>query len=448
MIEASPALHRILSAGLLLTLAMLVTAGCGGGGGAPAAAVMPPRPNVIIILVDTLRADAVGFGGAERDTSPRLDAWARKGVVFNRATTPAGWTKPAVVSLLTGLYPAAHGVQDKDHVLPDQVMTLAEVFRSAGYRTQAFVTNFAVSAQFGTGQGFDAFRFFDKKVDSPPDVPKKLNYVPVGVISPEIEAFFQQAGDRPFFAYIHTTDPHYPYLPPEEHLLFGTDPRARYDGEVHYTDAVIGEWMDLLRRTGLLERSIVVLTADHGEEFREHGYTGHGVTVFEECARVPLVIWAPGLPAGHRDELVSLADVPVSLLEGASIPRPPAFGAEGRSFWGAIASGGRVQGWSWAYSELVYPTKAVTFAYREGGYKVLHIVHDLTGRKDVTYLFNLIGDPSEQRDIKDREPKLFRTLQQKMRAVRKQHLADAVGQQREALDEEAVRQLRALGYID
>ncbi|MDQ7088808.1 MAG: sulfatase [Acidobacteriota bacterium] len=431
---------------LLIAAASMAACGDGRTPTGPASS-MPVRPNVIVLLVDTLRADALGFGGCPRDTSPKLDRWARRGVVFRQATTPAGWTRPAVVSLFTGLYPAAHGVQDKDHVLPEQAMTLAEVFRAGGYRTQAFVTNFAVHPQFGTGQGFDTFRFFDKKVDSPPDVPGKLNYVPVGAIDDEVRRFLAADDPRPFFAYIHTTDPHYPYMPPVEDLLFGTRARGRYDGEVHYTDRILGGWLDLLEQRGLLERSIVVLTSDHGEEFHEHGFTGHGVTVFEECVR-PLVLWAPGLAPGHRDALVSLTDLAPTLLEAAGLPAPRQFAPQGRSFWRLARNGDAAGGWSWAYSELVYPSKGITFAYREGPLKVLHIVEDKLNRRDASYLFDVRQDPFEQHDLGPARPDRLRRLREKMRAVRREHQTLALESERQPLDGEALDALRALGYVD
>ncbi|UCF69330.1 MAG: sulfatase [Acidobacteriota bacterium] len=410
--------------------------------------ILPERPNVIVLLVDTLRADGLGFGGYDKDTSPRLDAWASRGVVFDGATTPAGWTRPAVVSLFTGLNPASHGVQDKEHIVPDDLVTLAEVFRAGGYFTAAFVTNFAASHEFGCDQGFDKFRWFDKKIDSPPEVPKQLNYVPVGHIDEEIRAFFANPPRQPYFAYVHTTDPHYPYMPPVEYLKFGSSPRGRYDGEVRYTDEILGGWLEYLDELGALERSIVVLTSDHGEEFREHGGTGHGITVFEECVRVPLVVWAPGLTPGRRRALVSLADLGPTLLEAARVLPAAGFGRQGRSFWSVALGQDPPSGWSWAYHELVYPSKGITFAYREGPEKVVHIVQDRLGRSDRTYLFRVSEDPFEQNDLSQQLAERTAQLRDKMRAVRAEHERNARASVAQPLDEEAVEQLRAMGYID
>jgi len=437
----------------ILVATLLLLAGCAAsnredadGPGIPG--TLPARPNIVIILVDTLRADAVGFGGARRDTSPRLDAWARRGVVFEQATTPAGWTRTAVISLFTGLFPAAHGVQDKDHVAPDSLLTLAEVLRGAGWRTAAFVSNFAVAARFGTAQGFDTFRFFDKK-EAPRGTPSKLNYLPIEFMDPEVRAFLEHPPAEPFFAYIHTTDPHFPYLPPPEYLHWGTEPRDRYDGEVLYTDRYVGEWLDAMKRSGVLGRSIVVFTADHGEEFHEHGGTGHGVTVFEECVRIPLVVWAPGLRPGRRRSLVSLVDVPPTLLEAAHVPAPEGFAVEGRSLWPMIAGGDPGNGWNWNYSELVYPSKGIAFTYREGDEKVVHIVRDKLGRRDWSGLYDVSRDPFQQRNLAAERPDRLRELREKLRAIRRDHLreAQAVANPR-PLDGEALEQLRSLGYVD
>ncbi|RMF74893.1 MAG: hypothetical protein D6738_05235, partial [Acidobacteria bacterium] len=314
---------RLSAAALALALAA-----CSGpaddpapAGRAPAAPAAPMPRNLLVVLVDTWRADAAGFAGAARALTPELDRWAAGGVVFERATTPSGWTRPAVVSLFTGLYPATHGVQDKDHVAPDELVTLAEVLRARGWHTSAFVTNYAASDDFGLDQGFENFRFFEP--ERAPRPVRGRNYWSIGEIDPEVGAFLSGPPAEPFFVYIHTTDPHYPYVPPDEYRRFGSDPRDLYDGEVRYTDHVVATWLERLRRSGALERTVVVLTADHGEEFHEHGGEGHGITVFEECVRVPLVVWAPGLRPGRRDALVSLADLAPTLLEALGVPRPP-----------------------------------------------------------------------------------------------------------------------------
>lgn len=422
--------------------------GPSGGSSSPEPGAAPQPPNLVVFLVDTLRADALGFAGYPKDVSPRLDAWAPRGAVFEQATTPSGWTKPAVLSLFTGLYPSTHGVQDKHHVASPELLTLAEVLGARGYHTAAFVTNFAASAEFGTDQGFSSFRFFDPDTEKPPSVPEALNYLPIGTISDRVESFLADPPAEPFFLYVHTTDPHYPYLPPERYRRFGDGSRARYDGEVRFTDDYIGSWLDRLDRSGRLRNSVVVLTADHGEEFREHGGTGHGVTVFAECVRVPLVLWGRGVLPGRRSQQVSLADLPRTLLQAAGLNAPAGFARQGRSFWPIVASGHAVASWSTGYSDLVYPTKGITFGYREGDHRVVRIVWDRWGREDTSYLFDVAEDPLEQRDLSGGRPELHRELLGKLESERRRHRRQAFEPLGPELDPDARRRLKALGYID
>jgi arylsulfatase A-like enzyme len=464
---AGGSMHRRRHVTLLLFVALACACaglGCGSGSepapdaGAgteataqqPAPAARERLPNLVVFLVDTLRYDALGFTGAARATSPRLDRWAQQGAVFEAATTPSGWTRPAVVSLLTGLYPASHGVQDKDHVAPEALVSLAEVLGDAGYHTTAFITNFAVAEQFGIAQGFDQFVFLDKQESSEPL--RRRNYLPIGDVSPVVQEFLANPPREPFFLYVHTTDPHFPYEPPAGHRLFGQASRDRYDAEVRYTDEHVGAWLDLMRAEGLLDRSVVVFTADHGEEFLEHGGTGHGVTVFDECVRVPLVVWAPGVRPGRTRALVSLTDLGPTLLDAAGLRRPPGYAVQGRSFWELAQAPGQrgVTGWEWAYSELFYPSKGIAFAYRERDHKLVHIVRDKRGRRDRSYLFDVARDPYEQRNLAERERERERVdhFGARLRAVRREHLANAVAEQRQKLEGEALERMRSLGYVD
>lgn len=445
---------------LLLIFVLLLAPGCEQGGEgsvtepeSPAAAAprgLPPGANVIVILVDTLRFDAMGFGGYDKPTSPRLDAWARRGVVFENATTPGAWTKPAVMSLFSGLYPATHAVQDKDHVASDDLVTLAEVLRARGYATHGLVTNFAASDEFNLGQGFDSYPFLDKEESSEPL--RRRNYLPIGDVDRHFREFLARPeiamGSQPFFLYVHTTDPHFPYEAPAAYRKFGGDPRGRYDAEVLYTDDFVGRWLDTLESSGLLDRSIVVFTADHGEEFREHGGTGHGITVFEECVRVPLVVWAPGLQPGRRTSQVSLADLAPTLLEAIRQAPTPGFASQGRSFWPVATEGDTPGGWSWSYSELVFPTKGIAFGYREQDHKVVRIVRDKLGRQNQLMLFHVASDPFEQRDLAASDPDRLRTLSARMKAVRDQHEAAAFEGNAVELEGEALERMRGLGYVD
>lgn len=281
------------------------------------------KPNVILIVVDSLRADRLGCYGYSRATSPRIDSLAAEGARFERVSCQAPRDGPSVASILTGLYPSTHGVTEipsQDAGAPwlvsrlsEKVTTLAEALQAAGYRTGAFVSNPALGPERGLDAGFADFRVFSQR-----SLAEEVNR--------EALAWIQGSPATPFFLYVHYTDVNAPYDPPAPYdgafkpgsarplaegvsipasVRFG-DCRdlavyeARYDGALRYCDEEIGEFMKRLRSAGLAERTLVVLTSDHGEEIYEHEGFGHGRTVYEEVLHVPVILRLPGsVPAGR-----------------------------------------------------------------------------------------------------------------------------------------------------
>jgi arylsulfatase A-like enzyme len=281
------------------------------------------RPNVIIYLVDTLRADHLGVYGYYRDTSPVLDRWASEAVVFERAYAPCSWTKPSVVSLLSGLDPVSHGVEDRLDVIPADLKLLSERLRASGYSTFAAVTNPNVLPQWGFDRGFDSYVDLDSaghrtRADTVSD------YV--------LEKMGELAHRQPFLLYVHLIDPHGPYEPPAPFdTRFPRSPAfpakrsvGHYDGEIAFVDSQFGRILDGLRAHGLDENTMTIFVADHGEELLDHGGFGHGSTLFEEVVRVPLVIRFPagihaGTRVGARASLTDLVPTVLSAL-GESAP--------------------------------------------------------------------------------------------------------------------------------
>jgi arylsulfatase len=310
------------------------------------------QPSVILVCIDTLRADALGVYDEGRETSPHLDAVAREAVVFDNAYSVASWTKPAVPSLLTGFYPSEHGVFEtaRTHVdrLPESVVTLAESLQDVGYRTAAFVENVHLQRRHsGLDQGFGTY---EEEAGAAPKI---------------IARFFDwldTSSGEPFFAYLHLLDPHWPYTPraldapevlsaalreraihwdlrgPRWWLVrdaarggrLSLDPpdvealRALYDMEVGEIDAALGRMIELLVARGILDRAVFVVTADHGEGFYEHRRLDHGYGPYEELVRVPLIIRFPnGLHGGKRVRVpVQITAVAPTLQRyvGASAP--------------------------------------------------------------------------------------------------------------------------------
>lgn len=279
------------------------------------------RPNVIIYLVDALRSDRLGAYGCTRGLSPRLDAMAEQGVVFTDMTAQSSWTKAAVASVFTGIWPRAHGVNGPDDRLPDSLPTIAERLHAAGYRTAAVVANAYVGRPFGFARGFDHFEYLEHGRGRSE------------AIGDRVESWLTALpnDDSPFFLYVHAIDPHAPYAPPEKFrerfapdvedptvgrveivrgLVLGTveptaglkrDLRVLYDAEVAANDASFGRLLDLLESEGRLEDTLIVFTSDHGEAFGEHGSWTHGLDLYNEVLSVPLVVRLPGgADAGRR----------------------------------------------------------------------------------------------------------------------------------------------------
>ncbi len=338
--------RRLLSfaAGPLLAALLILAPSWGCGTKKPAG-----PPNILLISIDTLRQDHLGCYGYPRPTSPNIDRLAREGIVFDRALAPSSWTLPSHVSLLTGTYPAFHRVQDDGVTLSPSIPTLAEHLRAKGYRTFASVSHVYVSRLFGLDRGFAVF-------DDSLIVGGARNPVAGLVLDRALRLFPETGGAQPWFAFLHFFDPHWDYEPPAPFDAMFTDPAydgpidgtqnsmapyrapsqpmpapdlrqliALYDGEIAYVDAQIGRLLTELGRRGLLENTIIVVTADHGEEFKEHGLLGHGHSLHGEQMRIPLVMWGPlGSRAGRRsDELCSLVDVAPTLLALAGADRLP-----------------------------------------------------------------------------------------------------------------------------
>jgi len=279
-----------------------------------------PRPNIIIYLIDCLRADHVGVYGYDRPTTPNIDAFARDAVRVEQFIAQSSWTRPTVATLLTGLYPQEHGIHSDREMLPGSVPFLPQILKGYGYHTAAVITNGMVSQKFGFGRGYDFFERLPEQHKKSPEIHQLSDRINRSVFS----WLDTRPQDGPFFLYIHSTDPHAPYLPrspfreklasdvPDVEIgrhdrvegLHTASPTAAraikdqlmslYDAEIAFNDANFGDLMRRLEREGLYEDSIIIVTADHGEEFYEHGRWQHGFALYEESIHVPLLVKFPG----------------------------------------------------------------------------------------------------------------------------------------------------------
>lgn len=320
---------------------------------APAAEVVSPLAptgcegcNIVLVLIDTLRADHLGTYGYGRDTSPNIDALARKAVVFRNAIAQSTWTKPGTASLMTGLFPKNHGANTQEDRLSDDHLLLSQYLRQGGYRTHAFLANGNAGASFNFDRGYDTYEFF-------PEDPDRIGAkTRSDRMNERILPFVRELDrDDKFFLYVHYVDPHIPYDPGERYfsksntiefdkaffnemqfkrLLGSPEERAdllrqavdEYDDEVRFNDASFGALLAALEQRGFLEDTIVVVVSDHGEELLERNSFGHTNAPYEEQVRVPLIVYVPGV--GHREvaEPVGQIDLVPSLLSLVGLARP------------------------------------------------------------------------------------------------------------------------------
>lgn len=307
---------------------------------------IPTRPNILLLTIDTIRADATGFGGCERPTTPFLDSLAATAIVYENAHSTSSWTVPAIASMLTGLYPVSHavvhGAVGRGEVYDQEVISaelpiLAEQLKGAGYRTYAVVANTHLVPEMGYGRGFDRYRC--------------VGFTTADSVTRSVLRWQEivTKGRGPWFLWVHYYDPHHPYReqrpwfrqfvgtvtkadgvlligakgsPPKpprrnsaEAARFVELARGLYDAEVRYTDESIRQ---LFRQMPILDDALIVMAGDHGEEFLEHGGVGHCLTLNGESVRVPLFVrHADGHGAGHSRTPVSLVDLPATILSAA-----------------------------------------------------------------------------------------------------------------------------------
>ena len=303
-------------------VALVVASTAGVGGFSWRKMQDPPAPRgMVIITLDTTRADYLPVYGFMDAEMPHLDRLAREGVVFDQATSVAPLTLPAHCSLFTGLFPPRHGVRDNgDRPLSPQHTTLAETVRAHGFSTGAFVGSVVLDADRGLAQGFDTYEgVVDAQVSQRAPGPPRRR--PGDEVVTDAIRWIEGIGDSRFFLWAHLYDPHRPYDPPEPFRSRYTDP---YLAEIAFADAQIGRLLEALERRKLLDRTIVVVTADHGESLGDHGERDHGIFLYESVLRVPLIIRGPGISPRRLADVVRLVDVMPTALDLLGVPRGPA----------------------------------------------------------------------------------------------------------------------------
>jgi arylsulfatase A-like enzyme len=436
---------------------LIFGSGCGDGASSPSEA-----KNVVVISIDTLRPDMLGAYGYERPSSPFIDAFAERGVLFKTAVTPTPWTLPAHASLLTGLYPRRHRVRGHTRELPLQVNTLAQLLQAAGYETASIYNTHHLDTRYGLHRGFD-----------------HLDYVPedVGQIRPA--DVFRRArkwledAPEPFFLLLHTYDVHSDYrsLPAYE-AMFTRESRGRADGTteqltafregkvrlsgedasgledfyvagIRQVDEALKPVFELFEHTKLGERTFVWLTSDHGEEFFEHGAVLHGHTHFEELMRVPLLLSGPEVPSAlHVEEAVSLIDVLPTTLSLLGLA--PHAGLDGRDLSPLLrGEASEVFRERILFGESNHNNEKPTVK-RSARYRNFKLVRDML--LGTMRLYDLDRDPEERIDVKEEHPEMADMLLARLEQL---ETAEAPMEDRllPALDPDEADRLRALGYV-
>jgi choline-sulfatase len=397
-----------------------------------------PRPNVILITIDTLRADHVGCYGAQSVKTPTLDALAHDGIVFERVISQVPLTWPSHAVILTGTYPFQNGVQDfTGQPLAPQFRSVAQAFNQAGYATGAVVSAFVLDRSWGLGRGFD---FYDDAFSA-----QTFQKKDIGLVDRRAEesvahaiAWLKKTPRRPFFLWLHLYDPHNPYDPPEP---FNTEYKGHlYDGEIAYADHELGKLIAWLKQSKLYDSSVIVATSDHGESLGEHGEDEHGFFIYNATVHVPLIVKPPagsGIPAQRRRDPVETTAVAQSLMQLAGVKD-----AIDRQFQ-AKALFGRDTSEDPAYSETFYP-------FSSFGWSPLHAAeterfHYIDAPQPE--LYDLEADPSETKNVAAQQPATVAVLKEKL----EQRLAHNPFKRQDAnagnLSPDVQEKLRALGYF-
>ena len=423
-----------------------------------------PWDSVLLIVVDTLRADHLGVYGHSRETSPNIDRWSRDAAIFETALATSPWTLPTFGTLLTGELPSLHGAGFHEMIdgqraftaLARDVATIPETLAQRDVATGAVMNNPFLHPRFGIARGFDTYDY----------VPG--NNVEIRRADDVVDAALRWLDDHdadPFLLLVHMFDAHLSYDPPRPFRgRFTGDPEAdgyrdvrvaeirpmlqrgesvdfrflgaAYDEEIAFVDSQVGRLLDAVQGRGIGERTLVLLTADHGEEFLDHGGFEHGHTMYQELLRVPLLAWGPGIVPRRIHEPVSLLDVPPTILEG--------LGVETFATLPGVSLLGALEG-----ETLLASRTLVAEAPKYGADRSAMVQWPLKlirGPRDTVHLFDLVSDPVERVNLAEERPRDVERMRRMLEEIQLPHTAESNYEPVE-LDPETLRQLRSLGYV-
>jgi choline-sulfatase len=419
----------------LVPLAAIALASC-------RAAPPPTARHLVLVTIDTLRADRLGCYGDRSVDTPHLDALARDGARATDASVQVPLTRPSHVTLLSGLYPAEHGI--RDNVAPslrEDVPTLAERLKGAGFSTAGFVSSIVLSRQSGLARGFDTFSdHFDVGADDARflNTIQRRGDIPTAEATSWLEA---QRGSR-LFLWLHLYDPHEPYEPPEPFASRYAD--RPYDGEVAWSDELVGRLDATLARLGIRGETLLVVTSDHGEGLGDHGEAVHGYFVYESTLAVPLLFRGPGIAAGRRVNATARSiDLVPTVLDLLGVRPPASAHLSGRSLAAALRGGPEPPAEA-TYAESLTPLLHFGWsdlrALRDGRFKYI-----LAPRPE---LYDVRDDPSESRNLVASSPAQAEALRGALtRRLAEEKASAQSAPAAAAVPPEMLEQLGALGYV-
>ena len=419
-------------------LGCLLLAGLFSCGGTSDEGLELHAENLLLVTFDTTRADRIGCYGYEAASTPTLDSLAEDGVLFERCITPAPITLPSHSTLLTGFQPYNHGARNNGtHKVSGAVRSLAERFKDVDFSTGAVVSAFVLDSRFGLDAGFDSydddlsggsgsgnFGFAETKAD---DTTRRAL------------SWLRERGEERWFLWVHYFDPHADYSPPEPYA--SRCPGSPYDGEIAYTDAMLGSILDELRVRGELDETLVVVTADHGEALGDHGEETHGIFIYDSTTHVPLLMSHPSLPQESRvEEVIGLVDIAPTVMDIMGVSYGNGF--DGRSYLSAMFSGEETFEALPAYSESMFPRLGFGWsdlrALRGQDWRYI--------RAPRSELYDLSNDPKEENDLSSGEPALLLERAAALTALLPEREVETFTRDEGGMDEEVSNALSALGY--
>ena len=401
--------------------------------------------NLMVITLDTMRADHIGAYGYQQAETPNIDGLAANGILFENCYTPVPITLPAHSSLFTGKYPPGHQVRGNGtYLLTGEEITLAEKMKEQGFQTYALIASFVLMAKFGLNQGFD---FYDDSLQVNEIVTNFLSEIKADQVYSRFHHWFDNKRNprEKFFAWIHFYDPHLPYDPPEKYKKkFGDDTTDHYDGEVAFVDEFVGKIIQDLKTAKLLEKTLVVIVGDHGEAFGEHQEFGHSIFCYQQNLKVPLVFYNPRVFSGTRSGLrvknrVSLIDVMPTILElfGRGIPGE----IHGQSFV-HLLSGHKDKKERTFYIESMHGKEEMGWAPLTG---IIHEQYKYISLPEPE-LYDLTTDSSEKHNLFLEKNRLARDLDKKLMNLVSKYSTGS-RESRRQLTESDTKHLQTLGYI-